>query len=43
MVRRAAQGAAPYCHARYQTVELTGQGGSAVAVEGEFKISVEFV
>ncbi|MGO8840778.1 MAG: hypothetical protein ACLQF1_06505 [Methyloceanibacter sp.] len=35
--------AAPYCHAKYQTVELTGQGGNAVQVEGEIKISVEFV
>lgn len=40
---KAAHDAAPYCHARYQTVELTGQGGNAVAVEGEIKISVEFV
>lgn len=40
---RAAQAAAPYCHARYQTVELTGQGGNPIHSESEVKIVVEFV
>ncbi|MGD0532935.1 MAG: hypothetical protein ABSA62_11890 [Methyloceanibacter sp.] len=35
--------AAPYRHAKYQTVELTGQGGKPIQTEGEMKISVEFV